>query len=111
MYDYFVDFETGRLESWEKVIPAFNYDKEVCSRLLHCTHVDQVHAHKNQTLYYFTLSLQVSYFDILVPTIDTVRYGFLLEKLLDVNHSVLYTGTTGVGKVSYCAASVLVLMS
>ena len=43
---------------------------------------------------------QVSYFDILVPTIDTVRYGFLLEKLLDVNHSVLYTGTTGVGKVS-----------
>lgn len=43
---------------------------------------------------------QVSYFDMLVPTIDTVRYGFLLEKLLDVNHSVLYTGTTGVGKVS-----------
>lgn len=37
---------------------------------------------------------------MLVPTIDTVRYGFLLEKLLDVNHSVLYTGTTGVGKVS-----------
>ncbi|XP_065911794.1 dynein axonemal heavy chain 6-like [Dysidea avara] len=68
VYDYFVDFETGRLEMWEKVIPTFNYDKEV------------------------------SYFDILVPTIDTVRYGFLLEKLLDVNHSVLYTGTTGVGK-------------
>ena len=43
----------------------------------------------------------MSYFDILVPTIDTVRYGFLLEKLLDVNHSVLYTGTTGVGKVSH----------
>lgn len=38
---------------------------------------------------------------MLVPTIDTVRYGFLLEKLLDVNHSVLYTGTTGVGKVSH----------
>ena len=46
-------------------------------------------------------SHQVPYFDILVPTIDTVRFGFLLEKLLDVNHSVLYTGTTGVGKVSY----------
>lgn len=79
--------------------------------ILHCTHVDQVHAHKNRTLNYFTLSLQVSYFDILVPTIDTVRYGFLLEKLLDVNHSVLYTGTTGVGKVSCCAASLLVFMS
>ncbi len=23
-----------------------------------------------------------------------------MEKLIDVNHSVLYTGTTGVGKVS-----------
>ena len=51
----------------------------------------------------------MSYFDILVPTIDTVRYGFLLEKLLDVNHSVLYTGTTGVGKVScsHCNVSLL----
>ena len=37
---------------------------------------------------------------MLVPTIDTVRYGFLLEKLLDVDHSVLFTGVTGVGKVS-----------
>ena len=43
---------------------------------------------------------QTSYFDILVPTIDTKRYGFLMEKLLDVNRSVLFTGTTGVGKVS-----------
>jgi len=65
---------------------------------------------KNKIFYCFTLSLQVSYFDILVPTIDTVRYGFLLEKLLDVNHSVLYTGTTGVGKVSFCAVSVVRLL-
>ena len=44
--------------------------------------------------------LKTPFFDILVPTIDTKRYGFLMERLLDVGHSVLFTGTTGVGKVS-----------
>ena len=42
--------------------------------------------------------LQVPYFDLLVPTTDTVRFGYLMDKLLAVNQSVLYTGTTGVGK-------------
>ena len=47
----------------------------------------------------YLLCPQTPFFDILVPTVDTVRFGFLLEKLLDVGHSVLFTGTTGVGKV------------
>ena len=42
--------------------------------------------------------MQVPYFDLLVPTTDTVRFGYLMDKLLAVNQSVLYTGTTGVGK-------------
>ena len=42
---------------------------------------------------------QTPYFDILVPTIDTQRYGFLMEKFVDIGYSVLFTGTTGVGKV------------
>ena len=50
------------------------------------------------TLFWF-LFIQTLYFDILVPTVDTVRYGFLMQKLLSVRHSVLFTGTTGVGKV------------
>jgi len=32
------------------------------------------------------------YLDVLVPTIDSVRYGFLMDKLLDAKRSVLYTG-------------------
>ena len=56
------------MDSWEKIIPEFVYNPEV------------------------------PYFDILVPTMDTVRYGFLFEKLVSVKHPVLYTGTTGVGK-------------
>ena len=46
--------------------------------------------------------LQTPFFNILVPTIDTKRYGFLMERLLDVGHSILFTGTTGVGKVHVC---------
>ena len=69
MYSYFVDFETGRLENWDKIIPPFRYDPEV------------------------------PFFEILVPTIDTVRFGFLMETLLEVRYSVLFTGFTGVGKV------------
>ncbi len=38
------------------------------------------------------------YFEMLVPTIDSVRYGYLMEKLLAVKRSVLFTGETGVGK-------------
>lgn len=36
---------------------------------------------------------------MIVPTIDTVRYGYLLDKLLAGRKSVLFTGQTGVGKV------------
>lgn len=63
-----MDYETKRMDSWEKIIPEFAYNPEV------------------------------PYFDILVPTMDTVRYGFLFEKLVSVKHPVLFTGTTGVGK-------------
>jgi hypothetical protein len=35
---------------------------------------------------------------MLVPTVDTVRFSFLLEACLDVQRSVLFTGVTGVGK-------------
>lgn len=65
-----MDFDTRRLEPWEKIIPSFKY------------------------------SSTIPYFDLLVPTVDTVRFGFLMEKLLAINRSVMFTGTTGVGKVT-----------
>lgn len=57
------------MDPWERIIPTFKYSREV------------------------------PFFEMLVPTTDTVRYGYLMEKLLAVRHSVLFTGTTGVGKV------------
>ena len=46
-----------------------------------------------------TFSREIPFFDMLVPTMDTVRFGYLMERLLSVNRSVLFTGGTGVGKV------------
>ncbi|CAK8691447.1 unnamed protein product [Clavelina lepadiformis] len=68
LFSYYIDFDTKRFDSWERIIPTFKYSNEV------------------------------PFFDMLVPTIDTVRFGYLMEKLLDVERSVLYTGITGVGK-------------
>ncbi|XP_064174621.1 dynein axonemal heavy chain 6 isoform X1 [Anguilla rostrata] len=68
LWSVYMDFSLSRLEPWEKVIPSFQYNSEI------------------------------PFFEMLVPTTDTVRYGYLMEKLLSVRHSVLFTGLTGVGK-------------
>lgn len=43
----------------------------------------------------FTYSPETPFFEILVPTQDTVRFGYLMEKLLNVNQAVMFTGETG----------------
>uniref|UniRef100_A0A6I8NU96 Dynein axonemal heavy chain 6 n=1 Tax=Ornithorhynchus anatinus TaxID=9258 RepID=A0A6I8NU96_ORNAN len=68
LWSVHVDFDLKRLDPWERIIPPFKYSKDI------------------------------PFFDMLVPTIDTVRYGYLMEKLLAVKHPVLLTGITGVGK-------------
>eukprot|EP00116_Pleurobrachia_bachei_P000174 sb/3460436/ len=40
----------------------------------------------------------IPYFDLMVPTIDTTRFGYLMDKLLALNRPILFTGSTGVGK-------------
>ena len=69
LWSYYVDYEARRMDTWEKIVPSFKFNPET------------------------------SFFEMLVPTVDTVRFGYLLDKLLSVRRSVLYTGTTGVGKV------------
>ncbi|XP_054978204.1 dynein axonemal heavy chain 6 [Sorex araneus] len=68
LWSVHMDFDTKRLDPWERIIPTFKYNRDV------------------------------PFFEMLVPTTDTVRFGYLMEKLLAVKHSVLFTGTTGVGK-------------
>ncbi|KAL7403678.1 hypothetical protein ABVT39_003711 [Epinephelus coioides] len=68
LWSVYMNFSQKRLEPWEKIIPSFKYNKEQ------------------------------PFFEMLVPTTDTVRYGYLMEKLLSVRRSVIFTGDTGVGK-------------
>lgn len=46
----------------------------------------------------FTYNPEQSFFEILVPTTDTIKYKFLLNTLMGAGHNVLITGETGVGK-------------
>lgn len=69
LWSIHMDFDTKRLDPWERIIPTFKYSRDI------------------------------PFFEMLVPTTDTVRFGYLMEKLLAVRHSVLFTGITGVGKV------------
>ncbi|XP_029013318.1 dynein axonemal heavy chain 6 isoform X2 [Betta splendens] len=68
LWSVYMNMHQQRLDPWEKVIPPFEYNREQ------------------------------PFFEMLVPTTDTVRYGYLMEKLLSVRRSVLFTGDTGVGK-------------
>ncbi|XP_029289697.1 LOW QUALITY PROTEIN: dynein heavy chain 6, axonemal [Cottoperca gobio] len=68
LWSVYMNFNHKRLEPWEAIIPPFKYNSEQ------------------------------PFFEMLVPTTDTVRYGYLMEKLLSVRRSVLFTGSTGVGK-------------
>lgn len=61
----FMDTKQRKLKIWAEIIPEFVYD---CNR---------------------------PFFETLVPTIDTVRYGYLFEKLLSVGKPVMFTGSTG----------------
>ena len=62
---YYMDFDMKRMDSWERIVPNFRFDRET------------------------------PFFELLVPTIDTVRFGYLMEKMLQVKMSVLFTGGTG----------------
>lgn len=48
--------------------------------------------------YYFSYSMP--FYKIMVPTVDTVRYDFLVYNLLQAKRPVLLTGPVGTGKTS-----------
>ncbi|KAI8803834.1 dynein heavy chain and region D6 of dynein motor-domain-containing protein [Cladochytrium replicatum] len=49
----------------------------------------------------FTIPAKAKYSDIMVQTIDTVRYSFLLKLLVRHGKHILFVGTTGTGKSMY----------
>ncbi|XP_031781103.1 dynein heavy chain 6, axonemal isoform X1 [Nasonia vitripennis] len=68
LWGLFVNTSDRRMDVWSKLMPTFSYDSEQ------------------------------PFFEILVPTVDTVRFGYVMQKLIQVNKPVLFTGGTGIGK-------------
>ena len=68
IWDHFVNVKTGDWRDWSLEIPKFEYRRDL------------------------------PYFELLVPTVDTVRYSFIMKTLFSIDKSVLITGVTGTGK-------------
>nr|XP_034190797.1 dynein heavy chain 6, axonemal [Osmia lignaria] len=68
LWDLYMNVQAHRLDIWQDIMPEFLYDSDV------------------------------PFFDILVPTVDTVRFGYVMKKLVKANKPVFFTGDTGVGK-------------
>ncbi|KAM3182197.1 hypothetical protein ACTXT7_012865 [Hymenolepis weldensis] len=81
LWSYFVDFKLRKWELWERQMPIFKYSKSE------------------------------PFFNCLVPTVDTIRYGKLMEQLLAARQSVLFTGDTGVGKTAIARSALERLQS
>ncbi|KAJ9437970.1 Dynein-1-beta heavy chain [Diplonema papillatum] len=67
-YDYFVDLRTHQWRNWDEKVSAF------------------------------TAPPGTNYFKLIVPTVDTVRYSFLVTHLVRTRRHVVLTGNTGTGK-------------
>ncbi|KAI8619311.1 dynein heavy chain and region D6 of dynein motor-domain-containing protein [Chytriomyces sp. MP71] len=68
IFSYYVDLKAKSFAVWDDIVPSFTYSKDI------------------------------PYFQMIVPTADTVKYSYLLESLLTNGYRTLFTGGTGVGK-------------
>jgi dynein heavy chain len=68
LYDYYIDWGAIRLKMWDDKVQEFNFD------------------------------INQPFFNIFVPTIDTIKYTYILQTLVSHNFNVLITGNSGVGK-------------
>jgi dynein heavy chain len=69
VYDGYINFNVGpKWQGWETIIPQFQFEDDV------------------------------SYFQLMVPNIDSVRFSYAVDKMISIEQSVWLTGISGVGK-------------
>ena len=68
VFDYYVDIKEGKFKEWADTVPAFVYDRTT------------------------------PYFSMVVPTIDTSRFSYIMTALIAVDKPCFLTGVTGTGK-------------
>ncbi|CAE8588678.1 unnamed protein product [Polarella glacialis] len=68
-YDGFVNFHEGpKWKNWMDIVPAFQYNPEL------------------------------SFFQLLVPNPDTVRFSYIMDRMMTMQFPLFLTGNSGVGK-------------
>ena len=67
-FDWFVDVKENKFRDWTTIVPKFEYDSTL------------------------------PYFSLMVPTMDTSRFSFLMKHLIMIDKPVFMTGVTGTGK-------------
>jgi len=68
VFDYVLDIPNNQFQAWNSLVPSFHYSEGM------------------------------PYFQMVVPTVDTVRYSYLMSTLITVDKPVFITGVTGTGK-------------
>jgi dynein heavy chain len=69
VFDHMIHPDTQQsFISWSTKVPEFEFDKEA------------------------------QFFDLQVPTIDTLKYSYVIELMIDIEKPVILTGESGVGK-------------
>ncbi|KAI9363382.1 dynein heavy chain and region D6 of dynein motor-domain-containing protein [Zopfochytrium polystomum] len=68
VFCYYVDLKHKTFSLWDDIVPHFSY------------------------------SADIPFFQMIVPTPDTVKYSFLLDELLKNGYRTLFIGNSGVGK-------------
>ncbi|XP_055643505.1 dynein axonemal heavy chain 6 [Toxorhynchites rutilus septentrionalis] len=68
LWDYRINTSAKTWENWIAIHPQFEYNPNV------------------------------PYFDLLVPTLDTTKYGYVAQMLFNDQNPVMFTGDTGAGK-------------
>ncbi|XP_019625905.1 PREDICTED: LOW QUALITY PROTEIN: dynein heavy chain 6, axonemal-like [Branchiostoma belcheri] len=89
IFSYFVDMQTGNFVLWDSLVPT---TQSLIERGL--THVTLGEAMGMSAEQSRSMGLDSQ----LIPTVDTVRYSFLMALLLLHKNPILLTGDSGVGK-------------
>lgn len=92
---YFEDMSDYFRDRFQSVI--FPNADQVYSYFLDTTN-ELSFKHWNDKMEEFQYDPSVPYFNLLVPTVDTIRYSYIMEQLLALNKRVYLTGATGTGK-------------
>ena len=79
-----------------KIYTSFPFDGDIFD--YHINWENKEFVRWNEILTEFVYNTNTPFFNILVPTPDTVKFGFLVDKLISGGFNVLLMGETGVGK-------------